>query len=58
MQVKWNGRKICPALSARRSNFRFFLTNGKLYSFWVTRVRRARAMDMSRQAVLGYGTKT
>jgi len=35
-EVTWNGATALSALAGRSVQFRFYLTNGELYSFWVS----------------------
>ena len=35
--VKWKGKKDLAALAGKPVRFRFHLTNGELYAFWVSR---------------------
>lgn len=36
-QVKWKSGKCIPPLNGKPVRFRFYLTNGELYSFWISK---------------------
>jgi hypothetical protein len=35
-RIEWEGIRDVSKLAGRTARFRFYLTNGKLYSFWVS----------------------